>query len=108
MNPYQPPSSDASKEPLENFWPGKRGLPCKECGSLNTGVEQALRTKPSIIVVLFFGWIFILLRTALSNRTETCRDCGGQWRYRSNGNNLALAALIALLFLITLAVFADA
>jgi uncharacterized protein (DUF983 family) len=104
MNPYETPSSTASGDSLPTIGHYQNtGLPCPDCGSTNTGQDQALRTKPSVFVVLFFGWIFILMRTAFSKRTETCRDCGSHWSYRSRGNNVALLVLVLLVAIIALA-----
>lgn len=117
IDPYVPPSSGATPEavadrpstpaPAGELTDAPSGLPCAKCGSRNTAPETALRARPSIIAFLLFSWLLFLIRAAFIPRTDTCRDCGAQARYRTPGNNLALAALILLVLLIALSWLAE-
>ena len=78
-----------------------------KCGGTNTHPETALKTKPSIIAVIFFGWLFLLIRAAFAKRTELCHDCGTTWRYKTAGSWLALTALLLLALLLTLGLLVD-
>jgi hypothetical protein len=73
-----------------------KGRPCTVCGSTNTGRDFLSQPRPSILFVMFFGWIFLLIRGAFSHRTDHCKDCGAFNRYKSNGSLFALAVLIVL------------
>lgn len=116
-DPYAPPFSEATQEAASDgpvtLVPGgllpeaPPGMPCVKCGSTNTGRENALRTRPSVVAFLLFGWPFFLIRAAFIPRTDTCRDCGAQARYRTPGNNLAMAMLILLVLLIALTCLAE-
>lgn len=98
MDPYVSSPSAVSPPPpspgLSGPSQGKPGRPCLSCGSTNTGDEAAFRHRPSLIGVIFFGWLFLLVRTAFSKHTEVCRDCGAVRRYKSVGSCLALLLLI--------------
>ncbi|RYD20776.1 MAG: hypothetical protein EOP88_13800 [Verrucomicrobiaceae bacterium] len=115
-NPYMPPSSGPSEGSVADGpavrVPGSlpdtpQGRPCEKCGSTNTGAETALRSRPSVIAFLLFSWLLFLIRAAFIPRTDTCRDCGAQARYRTPGNNLAMAALILLVLMIALSWVAE-
>lgn len=79
---------------------GSQGPPCRECGSSNTTTDSVLRSKPSVIAVIFFGWMFLLIRGAIAMRTSTCRECGASLRYKSAGSWVALGILVLLCALI--------
>jgi len=95
-----PPSPDASTT-------GRRGKPCPVCGSTNVRRADVLRARPSILYVLLFGWIFLLIRGALSMRSEECRDCNAIHRYKSAGSWVALAVLVFLVLCVVLALYSD-
>lgn len=65
--------------------------------------DFVLRPRPSILMVMFFGWIFLLIRGAFSMRTCQCQDCGATHKYKSTGSLFALIILI----LLTLAIVAE-
>ena len=73
------------------------GRRCSECGSNNTIQDSVLRPKPSILMVILFGWAFLLIRGALAMRTNHCHDCGCNERYKSTGSRIALVILIFLI-----------
>lgn len=98
MDPYKAPSSTSPDLPA-------RGKPCLDCGSTNTGSDRTLQPRPSVISVIFFGWVAILARLAFSKKTEACRDCGASHGYRTAANNIALSILIVIVLLIVLAYF---
>ncbi|RYD61847.1 MAG: hypothetical protein EOP83_16085, partial [Verrucomicrobiaceae bacterium] len=80
MNPYAPPSTP-SPPPTEDRGSDsvtdvKASRRCEKCGSTNTSGEEALRSKPSILAFILFGWIFLLIRSAFSKQREYCHDCG--------------------------------
>jgi hypothetical protein len=83
------------------------GNPCMPCGSANTGSEFALRSKPSILMTICFGWLFLLIRGAFSKRTDRCRDCGAIHRYKSAGSWVALAVLVLLAAAVAAAAFGE-
>ena len=102
MNPYLPPSTppspptgDRSDASVTDVKVGRR---CEKCGSTNTSGDDALRTKPSIVAVIFFGWMFLLIRSAFSKRREQCYDCGAVRIYKTTGSRLAMAFLLLLVF----------
>gem|GEM_PF-1878738 len=101
QNPYQSPSAitedtpEGTKEAL--------GRPCPACGSLNTSRDSVLRARPSILFVIFFGWVFLLIRGAFAMRRSQCRDCGEVTRYKSAGSWVALGLLILLTLICALA-----
>lgn len=84
-----------------------KGPACFSCGSVNTTRDATLRSRPSIIAVIFFGWLFLLIRGAFAMRESRCRDCGDVTRYKSVGSWIALCVLIFLVLIIALAVFLD-
>lgn len=53
MDPYPPPQSELGS--VEEVAFSERGLPCKQCGSLNTSKDKFFRSKPSVISVMLFG-----------------------------------------------------
>lgn len=106
MNPFKPPKSDSAGTESETPGPANLGHACSECGSTNTANESALKTKPSLIAVILFGWVFILLRAALGKKSEVCRDCGAMTSFRTAGNYIALAIVVLLTFMIVVAIIA--
>jgi len=74
----------------------RQGRRCLQCGSCNTGGESALRRRPGIVAVIFFGWVFLLMRHAFSRSTEVCRDCGAVSRFKTIGSWLALGVFMLL------------
>ncbi|NCQ36110.1 hypothetical protein GW813_13770 [bacterium] len=95
MNPGETPLCDYEAK-------AAHGMPCPACGSRNTSEDSILRPSPSIIFVIFFGWIFLLIRGAFAMRTSLCRDCGEARRYKSAGSWLAMCILILLLLIFIL------
>ncbi|WAC20372.1 hypothetical protein OVA24_03140 [Luteolibacter sp. SL250] len=65
-------------------------------------MQQAFRTRPSIIGLFLFGWLFILVGAAFRKEKEVCRDCGEIRRYRTKGSNVAafIVAVLAILVLL--------
>jgi hypothetical protein len=102
MNPYDTPLAN-SEENLGsvNFVSGR---PCRACGSANTNGDSALRSRPSILFVVFLGWVFLLIRGAFTMRISQCRDCGEVSRYKSTGSWFAMGLLIALILLVMLSI----
>lgn len=98
MNPYETPKTEQSG--VDGVEVATRGRRCLACGSTNTMTDFALRPKPSILMVILFGWMFLLIRGAFSLRTYQCRDCGSANRYKTVGSWLALAVLLFLAFCI--------
>ena len=94
-NPYQTPQ-DSSDADTVNAVEAPQGLPCKECGSTNTTTDSVLRSKPSVIAMIFFGWLFLLIRGAFAMRTSCCRECGKTRRYKSLGSWIALWIVLLL------------
>lgn len=97
-NPYQSPApgdggGDGDAAP-------RRGRPCRACGSARTTRDSSLRPRPSVWFVIFFGWVFLLVRGACARRAETCLDCGTVSRYKSVGSWVALAVLLLLGYLV--------
>jgi uncharacterized protein (DUF983 family) len=102
MDPYETPKALSSEPTLEA---GKTsGRRCPECGSTNTVRDFVLRPKPSILMVIFFGWIFLLIRGAFAMQNDACRDCGASNRYKSSGSWIAMAVLIFLVICVVAAV----
>lgn len=109
MNPYQPPSTpapeqkkDAPPAPETDISVARR---CEKCGSTNVSGDEALRSKPSVLAFLLFGWVFLLIRTAFSKRREQCYDCGALRIYKTTGSKLAMAFLLLLVFLFAISYF---
>lgn len=106
MNPYQTPGDPTANNPHpvpaadDVFRPS--GRPCPHCGSTSTGKDTISHSSPSILFVIFFGWIFLLIRTAFSKQTDRCRDCGETNAYKSTSSKVALVVLIVLVTLIAL------
>ncbi len=105
MNPYETPSAESTGPDCESA--PTRGRPCPVCGSANTMTDTLLRSRPSILFVILFGWVFLLIRGAFSMRTEQCRDCGASNRYKSVGSWIALAVLILLVLSMTAALVTE-
>jgi ribosomal protein L37E len=100
-NPYEPPVSDTvpftvKRIPIERPSLPLRGKICSACGSGNTADSFVLRSKPSLLFALFFGWLFILIRSAFSVRTAYCRDCGAATRYRTGGSKISIVILLLI------------
>ena len=100
-SPYETPESQS--EPPRNS--GAVGRPCPSCGSVNTGRDMLSRSRPNILFVIFFGWVFLLIRGAFAIRTDHCRDCGGVNRYKSIGSWIALVVLIFLILCVAAVFF---
>jgi hypothetical protein len=103
VNPYQPPSTpapepkqDAPPVPETDISVARR---CEKCGSTNVSGDDALRSKPSIVAVIFFGWLFLLIRSAFSKRREQCYDCGALRIYKTTGSKLSMVFLLLLVFI---------
>jgi len=58
-------------------------------------------------MVMFFGWIFLLIRGAFSVRTSQCGDCESIEKYKTLGSRIALLVLIFLAFCVGVAVFEE-
>ncbi len=101
------PDPYASPAPTDEKWIVS-GRPCKTCGSTNTSKGDTLRRRPSIILLLFFGWIFLLVGYAVRKSASVCRDCGEINRYRSTGSFIAAVVLLVLIFFIVIAGMAEA
>ncbi len=100
-NPYEPPASDTvpftvKRIPIERPSLPLRGKICSACGSGNTADSSVLRSKPSLLFVLFFGWLFLLVRSAFSVRTAYCRDCGAATRYKTGGSKTSIVILLLI------------
>jgi hypothetical protein len=111
VNPYQPPST-AESEQKKNNTPASEGRisvarRCQKCGSTNISGDDALRTKPSILAVIFFGWVFLLIRSAFSKRREHCHDCGAVRLYKTTGSMFAMVFLLLLVFLFAISYLAS-
>lgn len=111
VNPYQPPSTppspptvDRSDDSVAEVKEGKR---CEKCGSTNTSGDHALRSKPSILAFLLFGWVFLLIRSAFSKQREYCHDCGAVRVYKTIGSTFALLILLLLVFLFAISYLAN-
>jgi len=103
-DPYEPPKAGAGEtEPVykEHVLTGP---PCPECGSANTSIDSVLRPRPNIIAVIFFGWVFLLIRGALAIRKSICLDCDGIHRYKSTGSWIALGIVILIALSIVMAI----
>lgn len=94
MDPYPTSETELSRPEGEGGSGVLRGRRCPACGSANVMKDSVLRPKPSIFMVILFGWLFLLVRGAFSIRTDQCRDCGAIRRYKSTGSWIALAVLI--------------
>jgi hypothetical protein len=111
VNPYLPPSTtpsppagDRSDDSVTDVKAGRR---CEKCGGTNTSGEGALRSKPSILAFLLFGWVFLLIRSAFSKQREYCHDCGAVRVYKTTGSKFALVFLLLLAFLFAISYFAN-
>lgn len=105
MNPYETPIANSEGNPEVSIV--ARGRPCSACGSQNTSRDSVLRSRPNILFVIFFGWVFLLIRGAFAMRTSQCRDCGEVHRYKSTGSWFAMSLLIILLLLCILAIMGE-
>lgn len=101
MDPYRSPTS------ARNLHDQHRGGPCPACGGTNTRKDDPLRPRPGILSVILFGWIAILVRTAFSSQTQSCRDCGASRQTRSTANLVAFVILLFLTACLVVAVFSD-
>lgn len=110
MNPYETPkqASEAESEPASIEKMVLLGRPCDFCGSCNTGEDRLSRVAPSVIFVLFFGWVFLLGKAAFSKKTDLCRDCGQANVYKTTGSKIALVVLIVLAVVTVLRVLQEA
>ena len=99
MDPYETPEAvDVVHNTAEQKHEGE---PCRECESTNTTEDSVLKSKPSILTIILFGWPFLLIRGALAMRTVVCRDCGSSYRYKSLGSWIVLClVLFAAMFFI--------
>lgn len=107
MNPYETPKQSPEIPPEERpvetaqeFRP--LGRPCPFCEGRNTSKDTLSRISPNILFVIFFGWIFLLIRAAFSKQTDHCRDCGEVNTYKSTGSKLAMVTLIVMVILVAL------
>lgn len=75
---------------------------CEKFGSTNTSGEEALRSKPSILPFILFGWAFFLIRSAFSKKREYCHDCGAVRVYKTTGSKISLIILVLLAVFFTL------
>jgi hypothetical protein len=108
MNPYEPPSvKDVAKHGTQKEEVIRSGRPCPSCESVNTSTDSMLRSRPSVLAVILFGWIFLLARGAFARRSSVCRDCGEVHRYKSVGSWIALVCLALLVALVAMALFVD-
>ena len=111
MNPYLPPTTPAPETKAAAAPVARTDLAvtrrCEKCGSTNTSGEQALRSKPSILAFLLFGWVFLLIRTAFSKRREHCHDCGAVRVYKTTGSKFAMVFLLVLVFLLAISYLAS-
>ena len=94
MDPYQSPKPDP------NLRPNAFIRTCPSCGSVNLRHDDPFRPKPNLLAIILFGWVGILIRTAFSHKTESCRDCGEVRQYRTAANHIALVILVILVGLI--------
>jgi len=111
VNPYLPPSTPPSpptgNRDDDTIAEVKVGHRCEKCGSTNTSDEQALRSKPSILAFLLFGWIFLLIRSAFSKQRQYCHDCGAVRVYKTTGSKFALVFLLLLVVLFGISYLAN-
>jgi len=91
---------NGSVEPCDEFIPS--GRPCPFCGSRNTRRDALSRASPSVLFVIFFGWVFLLIRAAFSRQTDRCEDCSETNTYKSTGSKLAMAFLVVTIILVAL------
>jgi uncharacterized protein (DUF983 family) len=105
MDPYEAPKTQPPEPTREAGKAG--GRRCPKCGSTNTVRDFVLRPKPSIVLVIFFGWIFLLIRGAFAMQIDECGDCGARNRYKSVGSWVALAVLIFLTICVVAAVLEE-
>jgi hypothetical protein len=97
MEPYQPPASDPNPIPTEGQLPQSEGgrqsrVPCQQCGSSDVGATQVFRSRPNPVALLFGGWLFLWGRFAFVRKSEVCRDCGAERRYRTAASWIALVS----------------
>jgi hypothetical protein len=108
MNPYQAPESPNKQSNKESIkYDNESGPPCPACRSANTSRDSVLRSSPSILAVILFGWVFMLARGAFAMRSSRCRDCGELNRYKSIGSWVALVCFVTLVLLIIGAAVSD-
>jgi hypothetical protein len=107
MNPYEtnhlPSEKAQAKSPVSIRSQSLRsGRPCPYCKSLTTHKDGFLHTRPSVLYVIFIGWLSLLFRAAFTRRIDRCEDCGETNSYYSMGSRLALVFLVIIVLLIIL------
>ncbi len=102
MNPCKSPTTVSGKSKVE-LGSVQRGPICPFCGSYKTSVDSVLKTSPSIIAVMLFGWNYMLMRGAFAKRSSMCHECGEINRYKSVGSKIAMVAFVGLLGLLVFA-----
>ncbi len=107
MNPYEtnhlPSEKAQAKLPVSIRSQSLRsGRPCPYCKSLKTHKDGFLHARPSLLYVIFFGWLFLLIRAAFTRRIDRCEDCGETNSYYSMGSRLALVCLVIIVLMIIL------
>ena len=102
MNPYETPQNPSEDTPVEVAQ--LLGKMCCACGSHNTGRDCLSDSRPNIVFVIFFGWLFLLIRGAFAVRTDVCRNCGEVNRYKSAGSWVALSILTLLVLAVIAAI----
>lgn len=108
MNPYETPKQAPGSVTAEVGKAISPGRPCDHCGSSNTGEDRLSRVAPNPILFLLFGWFFLLVKAAFSNKTDLCRDCGQASTYKTTASKLALAVLIALTAIVSIVLLGEA
>lgn len=111
IDPYQTPSAEdpasAAVEVAKNEERVLVGPPCPSCGSTNTTSDSVLRSRPNLLAVMLFGWIFMLARGAFAMRNSLCMDCGETHRYKSLGSWIALLIFLGIIGLVVAGVLID-
>ena len=93
MNPYESPESEPPSS-------SANGQVCPECGGKNADESVISNTRPSGIKFLIFGWAYLLINIAFSEKSVICKDCGHPYKYKSEAAFLALFALIVIAVII--------
>lgn len=70
-------------------------------------LDNLMRTSPSIVLVMFFGWLPLLVRGAFSKRSYRCLDCGATTCYKTAGSWAALCVLCVLVLCVVLGIVLD-
>jgi hypothetical protein len=97
MNPYEPPQTVT--EPA-------KGNRCPHCGSRETHLSGFARKRMNPLLFLFFGWMAILISSALSRATLVCRACEGRSPHRTVGSWISIGILGILALLIAVGLLA--